>query len=477
MKNAITLILVLSMVLLARTSALAQKECRDECRKLSDREAMRACLEECIKKSRDERAKEQPPTATAPLQTASKYDLEREAKEKYIPPEKIVKWEKKYGFDKTEYGTGIRRRLSGDYAVIGFTRDIEAESSSAIYGPERPTSALFLIIGKDGEKKLSKSYFKQKTNNYGRVIGIGKDGKTVVLGIDRQLSDFKNKSNIILMLVDENGVIDEREIGEDDRDDKIRTLIVNSNGSIVMGGITDTFGENPKDLFIFEVPPASDYSDWRIFNGTPDTEDSINSIVQVSDGGYAAAGTIGVSEKNTTMFALKISPDGKAETVFSIGGTGANEGKSIIEAEKGNYVMLGMAKAPNCNPPRSCTRMELVKFKFGDKDALWRRNFDFGQKDTGTPAAVRMTPDGNYLVCGAINVDRGAGSPDNDALVFKVDPDGNLLWYTFIGKPDSNDFFNDIDIDTDGSVVMAGSTGSFKDSDVMVVKITDPASK
>ena len=70
----------------------------------------------------------------------------------------------------------------------------------------------------------------------------------------------------------------------------------------------------------------------------------------------------------------------------------------------------------------------LNKMLLGQPNIVW--TYGFG--GTGTDYAMHTleTQDGNFIICGYTT---SYGSGSNDALLIKVDEDGNQLWYrTFV---------------------------------------------
>ena len=88
----------------------------------------------------------------------------------------------------------------------------------------------------------------------------------------------------------------------------------------------------------------------------------------------------------------------------------------------------------------------------------WPKTYDQGSAKTGCAYDIKNTQDGGFILAGTTST--GAPNAEGDALVIKVDNQGNETWRkTFGGSHD--DAFHSIAITSDGGYIVAGSTASY----------------
>ena len=105
---------------------------------------------------------------------------------------------------------------------------------------------------------------------------------------------------------------------------------------------------------------------------------------------------------------------------------------------------------------RSSEKGSGVVFKFdGDGNLIWGRRFDGGVVDAFN--AIAVTRDGGAVVVGET---RSFGAGVSDALILRLDKDGNFLWWKTCGDR-LWDSAKAVAIGRDGRITVAGYTYSF----------------
>ncbi|MDI3474997.1 MAG: hypothetical protein PWQ79_223 [Thermococcaceae archaeon] len=127
---------------------------------------------------------------------------------------------------------------------------------------------------------------------------------------------------------------------------------------------------------------------------------------------------------------------------------------TITDAEvtgNGEVVLVGVT-----NEPRTMMLGVILKFD-GNGNFLWGRRFNGGVLDSFN--ALTTTRDGGAVVVGET---RSFGAGVSDALVLRLDGDGNFTWWgTYGGK--LWDGAESVTIDREGRIVVAGYTYSFSE--------------
>ncbi|MCR9145197.1 MAG: hypothetical protein NXI24_23365 [bacterium] len=153
--------------------------------------------------------------------------------------------------------------------------------------------------------------------------------------------------------------------------------------------------------------------------------------------------------------------------------------EAVVQTSDAGYAMVGRAFQPFGSPilPFSSpgTRNIFV-IKFNEDGAYQWHTF-LGES-TDRPTALVAAPDGLLVVGAAI---LGFGSPRqafntaNDAIVAKLDFNGNLQWHTYFGTAGTEEV-RDVVSDGAGNYVLAGkSVGNIANAGTVVVSNTDPA--
>ncbi len=164
----------------------------------------------------------------------------------------------------------------------------------------------------------------------------------------------------------------------------------------------------------------------KTYGSSLTTDDSALSAVPLPAGGYLISGRAKLAGRHDYEFLLlKIGYSGDVDWSYSYGGAGTDEAQEIALTDDGGCVLAG--------PTNS--------FGSGGYDAWILKLDDSGQiqwqKAYGGPKddyahAIQKTWDGGYIVAGSTS---SFGSGNEDAWVFKLDKDGNLVWEkTYGGK-------------------------------------------
>ena len=153
-------------------------------------------------------------------------------------------------------------------------------------------------------------------------------------------------------------------------------------------GTVDKISEGSNDGLIISYDTEGKVVWAKTFGG--DSDDSLNKVIQASDGGYVAVGyaesnsvkydgkviseisrtsTDNLSQKDAIL--LKISKDGTYEWGLRIGGTGDDEIQSVIETSEGNFAITGNYYSSTFNfYDRAGIEAKETMTNTGEKDAF-----------------------------------------------------------------------------------------------------------
>ena len=185
---------------------------------------------------------------------------------------------------------------------------------------------------------------------------------------------------------------------------------------------------------------------------------------------------------NQDIFLVKFDPAGKALWGKNIGGSNHDVGKALTIDKSGNVIVAGTFKSPSfplggktiTNAAAGETDILITKFDTNGS-FLWSKNFGGTAEDNVN--SVCTDNDGNIYFCGytrntSLKFDSFtlpknylAGS---QCFLVKLSANGNVIWVhtvdlinNNINATDSyNEVFNSVMCDTNGNVVVAGSTAN-----------------
>jgi len=187
-------------------------------------------------------------------------------------------------------------------------------------------------------------------------------------------------------------------------------------------------------------------------------------LKQTYDGGYILAG---VFESNTPSnnyngYLVKANPDGHPVWETNFGGTSHDEARGVAICEDGGYIVTGYTESSGAGGKD----VYLVKVN-SNGIVVWEQTFGGSGNDEGN--SVLQTSDGGYLVGGYTE---SFGSGSWDCYVIKTNANGISEWEQYIGGPEM-DACEQIEMTSDNCYVLAGRTANFgaENLDVLAVKI------
>lgn len=208
------------------------------------------------------------------------------------------------------------------------------------------------------------------------------------------------------------------------------------------------------------------------FGGSGD--DTVRSIVQTQDGGYAVLGftnsTDGdIHEKNTAVndyWVLKFNQYGALQWSRTIGGSGDDRGQSIVQTSDGGYALIGYAMSADGDGSNNEGFHDNWIVRLDQTGTiLWEKSFGFAGHDHSYE--LIETADGGLFFTGFLDVTLSGGQ-GNDGLFShgvgefwgtKLDAAGNLVWRRYFGGS-NNDRSYSVAETTEGDLVLVGASES-----------------
>ncbi|MDY8135099.1 fibronectin type III domain-containing protein [Aquimarina sp. 2201CG5-10] len=374
------------------------------------------------------------------------------------------------------------------YTVFIEENEIQSQVSTTEFlldGLTDQTSYSGKVVASDGKTGTSESTFSFTTTNTSNEFTIAwqkslggtlnddgyaiyqtSDQGYIVAGSaesnDGDISDNKGGKDCWIIKLDNEGTLQwETNIGGSNNE-TVHDIKQTTDGGYIVGAFStstdgDVTGNNGmRDFWIIKLN-ASGAIDWeRNFGGSSD--DILESIIQVSDGGYVATGfttsdEIGVSGQSDAWI-LKIDSLGNLLWETNLGGSQRDIAFSVDQTTDLGYIVAGYTET-------SENKRDVWIAKLSPEGNLdWEKTY--GGSDNEEAVSIEQTNDGGYIIGGySVSNDGeiGENKGGRDAIIIKTDQAGNIIWKKVIGGSKSEGI-NEIKQTNDGGYIATGSSSS-----------------
>lgn len=225
------------------------------------------------------------------------------------------------------------------------------------------------------------------------------------------------------------------------------------------------------------IDPVISYSTYLGGTGGAYGDQAYGIAVDVNDNIYLTGKTVSASfpvqnsqPANNDVFVLKMTPAGALVYVVVVNGNGSDSGEGIAVDANGQVFVTGFTDStnfPTLNPVhQDAIGRDAFAFKLDASGVIAYSTYLGGDDSFDYGEAVAIDASGNAYVTGTT---KSANFPvfnalqpvirGQDAFAVKLDPDGNLLYGTFLGGSNA-EAAESIAVDADGSFYVAGWTTS-----------------
>ena len=216
-------------------------------------------------------------------------------------------------------------------------------------------------------------------------------------------------------------------------------------GGYVVTGATESYGNGSSDVYLLKVDDAGNLLWQKAFGGAG--RDEGRALLQASDGGYVIAGS---SENGSSdILLIKTSPDGDIEWEKTYGGAYDDQAISIERTRDGGYILAGYLGV-------AADRHEAYLLKV---DARGNMQWDqkFPANDDSIASYARQAYDRGYIAVGFTTNSSGNG----DVCLMKTDPEGKTEWQKTYGGHDMQKGYNVYETPDQGYLIIGmAKTGS-----------------
>jgi len=237
------------------------------------------------------------------------------------------------------------------------------------------------------------------------------------------------------------------------------------DGGYIVAGYTYSYGAGNEDAWVLKTDSEGKIEWQKTYGGS--FYDYLNCICQTSDGGYIAAGvtySFGAGSYMTHGLS-SLTPQGGIQWQYTYGSEESDSVDSIIQTSEGGYIATGNTSSSGN------TAQDLWILKITSKGEIeWQKVYK-GSEPTFANS-IQQTPDNGYIVAGCYG--KTALIHHNSyAMILKLDSNGQIEWQKILGTT-KQDCASCIKPIADGGFIVSGYSGGspIGGADVFLLKIS-----
>ncbi|MBK7854216.1 MAG: T9SS type A sorting domain-containing protein [Bacteroidetes bacterium] len=234
--------------------------------------------------------------------------------------------------------------------------------------------------------------------------------------------------------------------------DQLTSAVQTYDGNFVCAGSVTDSSVYGRDVLVMKIDNAGNIL-WSKRYGTTGTDlaSTLDGLIQTIDSGFVVVGITNnlTGTFNNDPFIMKLNSNG--DTLWTKGFSNINNElfSSVRQTPDGGFIVTGRSNSFG----NLVMDALLVKFD-ANGNIEWQKRY--GGNAWEEAQAVSITNDG-YVVAGSTTT-FGAGG--YDAMVFKTDTSGNIIWSTAIGGTNPDAMYAMVQT-TDSGFVITGQTESY----------------
>jgi len=239
------------------------------------------------------------------------------------------------------------------------------------------------------------------------------------------------------------------------------SLVQTDDGGYVIAGFTGSYGAGEDDAWLVKIDALGDVQWNKTYGGL--NNDYAHSVIKTEDGGFAVIGFTSFSnweDRYYDVWLIKTDALGNMQWNKTYGGTGYDEGYSIVQTSDGGYALGGSTASFGSDG----NNYWLIKV---DDLGVVQWNRTYGGAGDDRAYSMVQAGDGGFAI-GGVTGSFGAG--DLDFWLVRTDSSGNAQWNKTYGGTDFDHAYSLVQT-ADGGYAMTGVTQSFGISgDIWLVK-------
>jgi hypothetical protein len=338
--------------------------------------------------------------------------------------ENTLEWQKTFGGSEDDKALDIIQTLEGDFIILG-----SSESSDLDVSENAGSKDFWLVKLSNKGVLLWEKSFGFSGIDYGTTLLETKEGGFLITGVlDVSASDGQGNAK---STATKHSGGDYWAIKTDHTGTLEWSRFFGGSFTEVPSGVLETDAHN------FIIVGSSDSNDFNISN---------------SKGSY-------------DFWIIKISTEGTLLWEKSFGGSEIDEAKAITRTNDGNFIIVGDTRSADKNVSKNNGAADIWVLKVSSEgNILWEKTI--GGANFDAARAIYKTQDNGFLIAGSSrSLDNDfENKGQNDALILKIDKNGNLLWQKIFGGS-KIDFLYDV-VELNNKWIIAVGESSSEDGDI-----------
>ena len=407
-----------------------------------------------------------------------------------------VDFVKTYGGTKNESGRSVIETSDGGYIVLGFTQSIDGDIITT------KTTIQYdywlLKFNENDELQWQKTYGGSNDEKAYEIIQTNDNGFAVIgysKSDDGDLNSNQGFEDIWILKLDTTGnILWKTSTGFSGTDQGFSLIQTSDNGYFIASILDVTASGGLGNAKTAAKHAGGDYwgikldtngtIEWRKYFGGTNT-DTCYDITETS-GGYLMVGSSDSDDVDITnnkggydFWVVKIDKVGALLWEKSFGGDEIDEARAITTTNNGNFIIIGDTRSTTKDVTQNNGGADLWAIKITtDGELIWQKNYGGASFDVGR--SIRKTIDGGFLISGSSrSADNGfTNKGQNDALILKIDANGNLQWQKTIGGTEIDFCYDALEL-TNGNIIAVGESSSNNQdivtnkgfSDLLIIKL------
>ncbi len=384
---------------------------------------------------------------------------------------------KNYGGSKNDVANAVVKTQDGGAAVLGYTQSINGDISD-----KTGENFDFWILKLDAENNIQWSKtFGGSEDDRGNDILQTKDGGFAVLGYstssDQDVPGNAGSQDFWMIKLDANGAISWSKTFGYLGADFGTTVLQTSDNSYLITGVLDVTASGGQgnsrnvqrhaggDIWAIKLSENGDLQWSKYFGGS--FTDAPFGIVETEDQNFIIAGSsdsadVDISNNNGSydFWVLKITSNGSLLWERSFGGSEIDEARAITTTNDGNFIIVGDTRSRDKDVSNNNGAADVWILKMNpDGNLIWEKTI--GGTSFDVARSVAKTQDNGFIISGSSrSLDNSfTNQGQNDALLLKIDSEGNLVWKQTIGGNEIDFFYDAVQLNN-ASIIAVGETNS-----------------
>jgi hypothetical protein len=352
--------------------------------------------------------------------------------------ENILEWQKHFGGSKDDKALDIIQTLEGDFIILG-----SSESSDLDVSKNAGSKDFWLVKLSNNGVLLWEKSFGFLGEDYGTTLLETKDGGFLITGV-LDVSASNGQGNA-------------------------KSTITNHAGGDYWVLKTNNLGA----------------LEWSRYFGGSFTEIPLG-IVETDNHNYIIVGSSDSNDFNISnnkgsydFWMTKIATDGSLLLEKTFGGSEIDEASAITATNDGNFIIVGNTRSTDKDVSKNNGAADIWILKVSKEgNLIWEKTI--GGSSFDVAKAIYKTQDNGFLIAGSSrSLDNGfQNKGQNDALILKVDENGNLLWQKTFGGSEIDFLYDVVELNNKSIIAVGESSSSDQDipknkgfTDALIIQI------